>query len=503
MPSLSSYPDWKAPGQDSELLIWPDPGRLLHNTLEAHRALSESPQRVGGIELAELRRNQRAQLKLEEGRPVIGTGHQAELYHSGVWAKLALLHAAGAKIDANCLHLAVDTDGPKHLNLRWPRWSQPITDDPRLTTAPWSGLLHAPTSKHLSDLKTVLTAAAHEWPFTPMAFEVLNDLERQSAQHPALPFALTEATHRLDQNLGLKHQTMVASPLWQGEPYLVLAHHLLCRAAAFATEYNQALREYRAFNRIRTDGRPMPDLVVSDDVCEAPFWLDDLKAESRSRCRVKRRGNRWNLVIDGDALALESGAEGWSAAANLQRFLLAHNSRLSPRALTLTLFMRLLIVDQFVHGVGGARYDQVTDQVIQRFIGIDPPGFSVTTTTLYFPTAVGRERPCLPCLAHEGHRLRHRAMGETKMAMVRQIEQLPRGSSQRQQIFSEMHNRLATAIQAHPAIHNWEERLDEATRIGIQEGPLFDREFFYAIQPRDRLSAVIEQYQSLFSDARY
>jgi hypothetical protein len=272
---------------------------------------------------------------------------------------------------------------------------------------------------------------------------------------------------------------------------------------AFATEYNQALREYRAFNRIRTDGRPMPDLVVSDDVCEAPFWLDDLKAESRSRCRVKRRGNQWNLVIDGDALALESGAEGWSAAANLQRFLLAHNSRLSPRALTLTLFMRLLIVDQFVHGVGGARYDQVTDQVIQRFIGIDPPGFSVTTTTLYFPTAVGRERPCLPCLAHEGHRLRHRAMGETKMAMVRQIEQLPRGSSQRQQIFSEMHNRLSTAIQAHPAIRNWEQRLDEATRISIQEGPLFDREFFYAIQPRDRLSAVIEQYQSRFSDARY
>jgi hypothetical protein len=291
--------------------------------------------------------------------------------------------------------------------------------------------------------------------------------------------------------------------LWQGEPYLLLAHHLLCHAAPFATVYNQALREYRAFNRIRTDGRPMPDLVVSDDTCEAPFWLDDLKGESRSRCRVKRRGDRWNLVIDGDELALESCADGWSAAADLQRFLLAHHSRLSPRALTLTLFMRLLIVDQFVHGVGGARYDQVTDQVIQRFIGIDPPGFSVTTTTLYFPTAVGRERPCLQCLAHEGHRLRHRAMGETKMAMVRQIEQLPRGSAERQQIFSEMHNRLGTAIQAHPAIRNWEQRLDEATRIGLQEGPLFDREFFYAMQPRDRLSAVIEQYQSRFCDARY
>ena len=502
MPSLSSYPDWKAPGQDSELLIWPDPGQLLQNTLESHRALTESHQRIGGIELAELRRRQREQLKLDERRPVIGTGHQAELYHSGVWAKLALLHAAGPKIDANCLHLAVDTDGPKHLDLRWPRWSQPITDDPRLTTAQWSGLLHAPTSKHLSDLEAVLTAAARDWPFTPMAFEILDDLQRQSSQQPALPVALTDATHRLDEKLGLQHRAMVASPLWHGEPYLVLAHHLLCRAPAFAAAYNRALHEYRAFAHIRTDGRPMPDLVVSDDTCEAPFWLDDLSAESRSRCRVKRRGDRWNLAIDGDEFALESGADGWTAAADLQRFLLTHNARLSPRALTLTLFMRLLVVDQFVHGVGGARYDQVTDQVIQRFIGIEPPGFSVTTTTLYFPTAVGRQRPCLPCLAHEGHRLRHRAMGETKMAMVRQIEQLPRGSAQRQQVFSEMHNRLTQAIGAHPAIRNWEQRLDEATRLDIADSPLFDREFFYAMQPRDRLSSVIEQYQSRFSDAR-
>jgi hypothetical protein len=28
---------------------------------------------------------------------------------------------------------------------------------------------------------------------------------------------------------------------------------------------------------------------------------------------------------------------------------------------------------------------------------------------------------------------------------------------------------------------------------------LFDREFFYAMQPRDRLNAVIEQYQARFA----
>jgi hypothetical protein len=500
MPSLSAYPDWKAPGEDSRLLIWPDPPQLLQNTLESHRRLSESRQRIGGIELAELRRRQREQLGFDQRRAVLGTGHQAELYHSGVWAKLALLHAAAPRIGAHCLHLAVDTDGPKHLNLRWPNWSQPITDDPRLTTAPWSALLHAPSARHLNDLKSMLSEAERQWPFEPMAMSFLDELQRQAPSQPPLPLALTEATHRLDKQLGLDHQAIVASPLWEGEPYLVLAHHLLRGGAEFAAVYNQALHDYRAFHRIRAHGRPMPDLVVSDDSCEAPFWVDDLAAQSRGRCRVRLGSSgRRSLVIGDDEFVLQDRADGWAAAAELREFLRRHGARLSPRALTLTLFMRLLVVDQFVHGVGGARYDQVTDQVIERFLGVAPPAFSVSTATLYFPTALGRARPCLPCLTHEGHRLRHRAMGQTKMAMVRQIEQLPRGSPQRQQVFSEMHSRLSAAAAAHPSIRSWEKRLEEATQTGAREEPLFDRELFYAIQPRDRLTAIIEQYESRFA----
>lgn len=499
MPLLSAYPDWKAPGQDLELLIWPEPQKLLENTIESHRRLSEAPQRIGGIALAELRRRQRDALHLDHSQPVMGTGHQAELYHSGVWAKLALLHAAAPKISANCLHLAVDTDGPKHLNLRWPRWSQPITDDPRLTTAPWAGLLAAPTARHVNDLKSMLSDAAGAWPFVPMAGGVLDDLATQSPRHPPLTVALTGATHRVDMQLGLRHQALVASPLWQGEPYLALAHHLLCRAGEFASIYNTALHDYRAFHKIRAQGRPMPDLVVSQDDCEAPFWVDDLAAESRARCRVQRQGGQWILSIRGDDFILECNADGWTAATALRQFLARHNARLSPRALTLTLFMRLLVVDQFVHGVGGARYDQVTDQVIERFLDLAAPSFSVSTATLYFPMAVGRARPCLPCLAHEGHALRHRVMGQTKMAMVRQIEQLPRGSTQRQQVFTEMHSRLSAAVAAHPAIRGWEERLEEAIRSGAEDAPLFDRELFYALQPRDRLEAVIDQYKSRFA----
>ncbi len=122
----------------------------------------------------------------------------------------------------------------------------------------------------------------------------------------------------------------------------------------------------------------------------------------------------------------------------------------------------------------------------------------MTTATLYFPAAVGRQRVCLPCLAHEGHRLRHAVMGDDKMQLVRQIAEAPRRSMQRQQMFSQMHSRRATAVQIDPGVHKWQQRLAEAVRRNADEQGMFDRELFYGIQPKNRLEGLIQRYQQQF-----
>ena len=283
-----------------------------------------------------------------------------------------------------------------------------------------------------------------------MAMEFLDDLQQQSSRTPALSAALTAAMYRLDWGLGLRHQSIVTSRLWMNEPYLAFVRHILARTDSFANIYNHALAEFRDAHGIDNPGRPMPDLHVSPDQCEAPFWLDDLARQTRLRACVQRQANQWRLTLDGDAFSFSQQADS-SAAEQLQQFLHQHNVRLSPRALTLTLFLRLLVVDQFVHGIGGGRYEQVNDRIVERFFGIAAPAFSVTTATLYFPAAVGRQRICLPCLAHEGHRLRHAVLGPAKMQLVDQIQGLPRRSNQRQQVFSEMHSRRARSFKSIPA----------------------------------------------------
>ena len=57
--------------------------------------------------------------------------------------------------------------------------------------------------------------------------------------------------------------------------------------------------------------------------------------------------------------------------------------RLRTRALTTTMFSRFLLGDLFIHGIGGAKYDELGDEIARRFFGIEPPGFLTVSMTLW------------------------------------------------------------------------------------------------------------------------
>src|SRR3954470_7582526 len=138
MSTTDAYADWKAPATDGELLIWPEPRELLNRTRENHARLSSSDQvLIQNTPLSQVRRSMREFLGHDDAQPLLATGHQTELYHPGVWVKDVLLDSAARQLDAQAYHLAVDTDAPKHLLLRWPGGAMPLTDDPNAGSAAW------------------------------------------------------------------------------------------------------------------------------------------------------------------------------------------------------------------------------------------------------------------------------------------------------------------------------------------------------------------------------
>jgi hypothetical protein len=214
---------------------------------------------------------------------------------------------------------------------------------------------------------------------------------------------------------------------------------------------------------------------------------------------VHRVDGKWALTSDSDSLLFDESLDAWQAASRLGDFLSAHHLRITPRALTLTLFFRLLIVDQFIHGIGGARYDRVTDAVINDFFGLTPPRFCVTTATLLPPAAMGRQRVNLPLLALQGHRIKHQLLGKEKGPLVMAIAAAPRRSSQRASLFSKMHGLLATAALGHPLLLDWQTRFDQAKLQSSREEILFDRELFFALQTPQRLHSLLTRQRELLA----
>jgi hypothetical protein len=306
--------------------------------------------------------------------------------------------------------------------------------------------------------------------------------------------------HELDWDLGLRHGAALASPVWSAEPFLLFAHHLIAHAGEFATRYNRALAEYRREKKVKTPTRPMPDVIVSGDAVELPFWLDFLSTGDRIRPTVFATDRGYVLALSsGDEFTFDASADGWDAAAKLATWLRRHELRLAPRALVLTMFARLCIADQFVHGIGGGQYDQITDRIIGSHFSLRPPRFSVTTATMYLPEAVGRSRVCIPCINQEGHRLKHAVLGERKRDLLAKVNAAPRGSAERYTAFAAMHRELKAAMLDHPQVRAWEQRLRDAREHEAEEATVFDRELFYGLQPKQRLLNMVDEYDDAFA----
>jgi hypothetical protein len=172
------------------------------------------------------------------------------------------------------------------------------------------------------------------------------------------------------------------SRLCRTEPFVWFASHLLSELPRFHALYNDVVRAYRRRHGLRSRSHPVPDLAADGDWLEAPFWA----------WRSGQGRRRLMLRLARGAIQVRVGGEAWPdlppAGESLPRawqHLEREGLKIRPRALTNTLFARLLLCDLFVHGIGGGLYDELTDELLRRFYGIEPPGYLVLSATLRLP----------------------------------------------------------------------------------------------------------------------
>lgn len=324
--------------------------------------------------------------------PLIVTGHQPELFHPGVWVKNFAAAALARERGGVALNLIVDDDIPKSASIRIPRVENGRTSLRRVEFDRWEG--EAPYEE-LPVRDEALFASFGERVERSLqgliADPLIRDYWPEVAHYRASGFSLGRrlalGRRRLEGSWGVSNLEIPLSWMCRTEGFYWFACHLLAHLPRFLRIHNQALDEYRALYGIRSKNHPVTALRRRDDWLEAPFWIWRAGGNRRRSLFVRRAERSMFLrIADEDEPFLELPlAEGLDARAAVERLreLETTSIRLRTRALTTTMFLRTLFADLFIHGIGGAKYDELGDAIIAGFYGIAPPTYMTLSMTLW------------------------------------------------------------------------------------------------------------------------
>ncbi len=318
---------------------------------------------------------------------VVMSGHQPEIYHPGVWIKDFLLQRLADELGATAIDAVVDTDAFEAVGVALPCMSGGITrcrenlavgaEDICFACAP------VPSADEIEEfcgtadsMLATLRAPAIRRHFSAFC----EQLRGASQVADNLAEFVTIARRRYEAAAGTDYLELPLTWMARTDGWLTFAADIALNAQRFADAYNSELAEYRAVNKTRSAAQPFPDLGRDGDMVELPLW----RIADGRRLGVHAR-NRADGGVD-----LEDGAGGVLAelppsGSEAVAVLRASGLVLAPKALALTLFLRLFVADLMIHGVGGGRYDRVTDGVCRLYYGVEAPAYVVASITMYLP----------------------------------------------------------------------------------------------------------------------
>lgn len=371
--------EFRAPAAHGDILLVPSTG--LANIVSQAEQLLQSGQ-LWGRSLADWRMTARAEVfelacrmtsQLFGQAPpdafnsswVIG-GHQPELFHPGVWAKNAVIAEVAALTGSVGLNLTVDHDVCHGSSISVPRalGRHGMTElgwDAARPQMPWEERPH-PSQEVFESFGDRCREHLMPWGIEPLAARQSWDAE------PGLNLVdrLVVLRGRFERECGFSNLELKVSDLCQTVCFQHFVSGCIENALSLAQSYNRALAIYRERHHIRNPRQPVPPLMIGQDRVELPFWVWRPGESLRQPLFVDSHG----VLTDGVRQLGPLSDSIWS------------QWKIRPRALSLTLFCRLCLNSVFVHGIGGAIYDQVTDIMIRDGFGIIPPPILVATATM-------------------------------------------------------------------------------------------------------------------------
>lgn len=360
----------------------------------------------------------RAELGLPVDKPIVMVGHQAEVWHAGILAKLIAAAELAKRHDAALVWLTPDQDTNEPTMVPYPAQ----THEGRLKRREWlvdAGAFVRPgtaTGSRLAIEPGVAPREARtEWPH---------------AAAVAGLGAIRDALNGRRGEASLAGQfTLAALDMAQDVLGIEVDHVVMCSAMARGAAFGMWA------DRMRREAR---NCVLA--------YNGAAQALPEAHVRGLEMGPRWELPL----WALTPDRPRAAVFADAQP-----EGQVVPRALAMTGFVRTLLCDAWVMGVGGQAYDAVTRRWLEAWMGkADLSPGVIATATLRLPL---REGP-LPDAqraaraAWRVHHARHHPemldqgdLQRERDRIVRAMREAPYASMERRRLFAQMREVLRQA----------------------------------------------------------
>jgi hypothetical protein len=514
---MSAYAGLQTPRGHQSILIEPSPPSLLRDLRTANVEHTAGAPLLD-TDVLDARRCLRERLGLSG--PVILTGHQAEFFHAGVFAKSIAADAIAAATHGQSVYITVDTDTPKTAHLMAPTIEAdvvrrraalipsldaaiPMNAQPALANSAWRAFF--------ADVRTGI----------PAADTTLFDVYQQGWFAGSGPMvdscaAFMRANAACEHTLGFQHAPQLrTSELSAWPEFRAFVAHLAANAAAFRSAYNESQAAYRARRRVRSPLRPVPPLAEIDGRCELPFWI--VRADApRRRLFVCRHGEHLAFFADAEHVGNECARDLGRWERHAAPWAIEDAGwRILPRALTLSAFCRLCLSDLFIHGIGGAKYDEMTEAFVTRFWGIQAPPTACVTASLHLELPAAPEAEAAVRSARRNARdirfnpQRHAdglpadLLAERKRLIdeaIRLAREDRHNRAERHAVFKSIRNANAKLVAlAGSTQRALQDAVAAAERRFDSHKQAIDREFFYAMHQRPHLQTLADAVRRHFA----
>ncbi len=287
------------------------------------------------------------------GQKIFSTGHQPELFHPGILWKDIFLSKISQEHNATPIHFIVDTDVKEFIyfsvnesskGLQISRFEYIDSEKKVFYKSELPESIEKKIENLIQKEKNTLSK------FIPDdRIEYVKEIleEYLSGIKDKTPiYQLNESIRqKILSSYKINIPSFSISELLDFPEYKSFYHKIASDKSNFIQVYNSQLQKYRLEHKIKNAAQPLPDLEPN----ELPFW------------KLHSDGNREKIqeIQEGDTIV--------------------------PRAITLTMFLRMFVCDLFVHGRGGGRYEEISDGIIREYFQLEASPHIVASATMHLP----------------------------------------------------------------------------------------------------------------------